>query len=122
MENIIKRHWNLSILAAVLFVQLIGLAYQVKTPVERGSTRLIRVWAVSMITPFEKGFVHSVDWVANGWHNYLYLRNVRKQNEQLRARRDHREIPDSVSVEIGGDDSDRLVGRESLDHDARRIN
>jgi rod shape-determining protein MreC len=84
MENIIKRHWNLSILAAVLFVQLLGLAYQVKTPVERGSTRLIRVWAVSMITPLEKGFVHSVDWVASGWHNYIYLRTVRKQNEQLR--------------------------------------
>src|SRR3954471_8424734 len=85
MENIIKRHWNLGILAAVLFAQLMGLAYQVKRPTDQGSMRLIRVWAVSAITPFEKGFVHSVDWVADSWHNYAYLRNVRQQNDELRG-------------------------------------
>ena len=84
MENIIKRHWNLSILALVLVAQLMALAYQVRKPTEHGSVRLIRLWAVSAITPFEKGFVHSVDGVANGWHNYVYLRNVRRQNDQLR--------------------------------------
>ncbi len=84
MENVLKRHGNITIVTAVLFVQLLALAYQVKRPSERGPIRLIRVWAVSAITPFEKAFVHSVDWTANTFHNYLYLRNVRKQNEQLR--------------------------------------
>lgn len=84
MENIIKRHWNLSILALVLFAQLMALAYQVRKPTERGPIRLIRLWAVSAVTPFGKVFVHSVDSVANGWHNYVYLRNVRRENDQLR--------------------------------------
>ena len=84
MENVLKRHWNIFILTGVLFVQLMGLAYQVKRTSETGPVRVLRVWAVSAITPFEKVFVHSVDGTANVWHNYLYLRNVRKQNEQLR--------------------------------------
>lgn len=84
MENVLKRHGNISILTAVLFVQLLGLAYQVKRPSERGPIRLVRVWAVSAITPFEKAFVYSVDWTTNTFQDYVYLRNVRKQNEQLR--------------------------------------
>lgn len=84
MENVLKRHWNIFILTGVLFVQLMALAFQVKRPTEHGPIRLARLWAVSAITPFEKVFVHSVDGTANVWHNYIYLRNVRKQNEQLR--------------------------------------
>lgn len=84
MENVLKRHGNITIFTAVLFVQLLALAYQVKRPTERGPVRVIRVWAVSAITPFEKAFVHSVDWTTNAFHNYIYLRNVRRQNEQLR--------------------------------------
>src|ERR1051325_6775866 len=84
MENIIKRHGNISILTAVLFFQLLALAYQVKRPTEHGPIPLVRLWAVSAVTPFEKAFVHSVDWVTSGWQNYAYLRNVRRQNDQLR--------------------------------------
>ena len=84
MENVLKRHGNITIFTAVLFVQLLALAYQVKRPTERGPVRVIRVWAVSAITPFEKAFVHSVDWTTSTFHNYVYLRNVRRQNEQLR--------------------------------------
>ncbi len=84
MENVLKRHWNIFILTGVMFIQLMALAYQVKRTTERGSIRVIRVWAVSAITPFEKVFVHSVDGVENFWHNYVYLRSVRKQNDQLR--------------------------------------
>jgi rod shape-determining protein MreC len=84
VENIIKRHGTATTLVVMLFVQLLALAYQVRKPTERGPVRLIRLWAVSAITPFEKGFVHSVDWVSSGWHNYAYLRNVRRQNDDLR--------------------------------------
>ena len=84
MENIIKRHGTATTLVVMLFVQLMALAYQVRKPTERGPVRLIRLWAVSAVTPFEKGFVHSVDWVSSGWHNYAYLRHVRRQNDELR--------------------------------------
>ena len=84
MDNVIKRNSNLAILAIVLFVQLMALAYQVKRPSQQGSTRLIRLWAVSLITPFEKAVVHSADWASNTWHGYIDLHNVRHENEQLK--------------------------------------
>ena len=84
MENIINRHRNLTILAAVLFAQILGLAVQVKRGTDQGTSRLIRIWAVSAITPIEKGVGHTSRWFADTWHNYLYLRGVRAQNRELR--------------------------------------
>ncbi len=54
METILGRFRNLIVLAAILFAQIVGLAVQVKRPAQQGDTRLIRVWAVSAITPLEK--------------------------------------------------------------------
>jgi rod shape-determining protein MreC len=42
------------------------------------------LWSISAITPFEKGVVHGQHGIFNGWSNYFYLRNVRKDNEHLR--------------------------------------
>jgi rod shape-determining protein MreC len=84
VENIISRHRNLSILAVVLFAQILGLAVQVRKNTDHGTSRLIRVWAVSAITPFEKAVVYTSRWFSNGWHDYVYLRRVRAQNAMLR--------------------------------------
>jgi rod shape-determining protein MreC len=84
VENIISRHRNLTILALVLFAQILGLAVQVKKGGDGGSTRLIRVWVVSAITPFEKGVVYGSRWFSSTWRNYVYLRSVIAQNEKLR--------------------------------------
>ena len=85
MESVLGRYRNLIILVGVLFLQVLGLAMQVKrsgNDVE--NTRLIRIWAVGAITPFERGLV----WIQNGasgiWHNYFYLRGVRAENRQLK--------------------------------------
>jgi len=84
MENIISRHRNLTVLAVVLFAQVLGLAFQVHKTTSRGADRLIRVWAVSAMTPFEKAVVHTTSWAADAWNGYFYLRNVSRQNQQLR--------------------------------------
>ncbi len=87
MENVISRFRNtanLIVLAAVLVLQVIGLAIQVQRPTESGSTRLIRVWAVSVVTPLTRSIVHTQDWFSNTWHNYIWLRDVRKENEDLK--------------------------------------
>lgn len=84
MENIIYRHRNLTILVVVLFAQVLGLAVQVHKTTNRGSDRLLRIWAVSAITPFEKAVVHTTSWASNTWHDYFYLRDVRRQNQELR--------------------------------------
>ena len=85
-KTCITRHRNLSVLVAVLFVQVFGLAVQVKRSSDRQQTRLIRFWSVSAITPLEQAIVHSRQGAIYGvWHNYLYLRGVRKENRDLKA-------------------------------------
>lgn len=81
------RYRNVSILAAAVFIQLIGLAYQVKKQTGTDSdesSRLLRVWTVSAITPLEKGIVRLQTGTSNLWHNYVYLRGVRQENRQLK--------------------------------------
>jgi rod shape-determining protein MreC len=84
VENIISRHRNLTILVAMLFAQVLGLAVQVKRPADQGTTRLLRVWTVSAITPVEKLVVHTGRFFSGVWHNYFYVRSLRTQNEALR--------------------------------------
>jgi rod shape-determining protein MreC len=81
--ELISRHRNLTILVAVLFAQVVGLAVQVKRPTEHGPTSLIRLWGVSLITPAENAVVHVQSWVVRVWRNYFYLRDVRRENERL---------------------------------------
>jgi rod shape-determining protein MreC len=84
MDNLMGRYRNVTILAAAIFIQILGLAIQVKRSTENQSTRLIRIWAVSVITPLEKFVVSTQTGVSDLWHNYFYLRGVRQENRQLR--------------------------------------
>src|SRR5438270_1129883 len=87
MESVLGRHRNLIILLGVLFLQALGLAVQVKrsSGSEAQDTRLIRIWAVGAISPFERGLVWIQTGTGNIWHNYFYLRGVRAENRQLKA-------------------------------------
>src|SRR5271166_5950181 len=85
MESVLGRYRNLIILVGVLFLQVLGLAVQVKRGSNEGQdTRLIRVWAVGAVTPFERGLVWIQSGTGNLWHNYFYLRGVRAENRQLK--------------------------------------
>src|SRR5215510_8255305 len=84
MESVLGRYKNLIVLVAVLFAQVLGLAVQVKRTTDTESYRLIRVWAVSAITPFEKVLVWIQTSTGNLWHNYFYLRGVRAENRELK--------------------------------------
>src|SRR3954467_2079301 len=83
MENLLHRYRNITILVAVVFAQLLGLAIQVRTNGDK-STRLIRVWAVGIITPVEKTIVWMQHGSGNLWHEYVYLRGVRQENRDLK--------------------------------------
>lgn len=93
MESVLGRYRNLVILVGVLFLQVLGLAVQVKRGGDaENNTRLIRIWTVSAITPLERGLV----WVQNGasnlWNNYFYLRGVRAENRQLKEEIEHMKL------------------------------
>src|SRR6266550_1293641 len=89
MENLISRYRNVTVLVAILFAQVLGLAVQVKRSGENESSRLIRVWVVNGITPFEKGIVGLQGGVGKLWRNYFYLRGVRKENYDLKQQIEH---------------------------------
>src|SRR6185437_12728535 len=88
MESFFTRFRNVLVLVAVLFAQTVGLAIQVRRPVESGApdsheVTLMRYWVVAVVTPFER-FFHAIGYNARGtWSNYIDLRNVRQQNHDL---------------------------------------
>jgi rod shape-determining protein MreC len=86
----LSRYKNILFLVAVLLVQVIGLAMQVRRPNPSGgdgtTVRLIRLWAINLISPPEK-VVHGTGTGVRGlWSNYLDLRHVRQQNQELKER------------------------------------
>jgi rod shape-determining protein MreC len=107
MENIITRYRNASFLVAVLFVQMLMLGVQVKRTDENRSTRLIRVWAVDAITPFEKLIVGIQHGVANLWHEYFYLRGVRQENRDLKQQIERMQL-EEVRLKNDADQARRL--------------
>ena len=84
MESVLGRYRNLVILVGVLFLQVLGLAVQVKRSSDTENTRLIRVWAVDLVTPFERVLIWAQNGSGNLWHSYVYLRGVRAENRQLK--------------------------------------
>ena len=86
MESVLGRYRNLIVLVLVLFSQVLGLAVQVKrgNANEGQDTRLIRIWAVGALSPFERSLVWIENSSHNIWHNYFYLRGVRAENRELK--------------------------------------
>jgi rod shape-determining protein MreC len=84
MDNLLTRYLNLIVLAGVLAAQIIGLGVQIKREDGMHSTRLVRIWTVSLITPFERIIVRSQTGMHDIWRNYLNLRGVRQENRELK--------------------------------------
>jgi rod shape-determining protein MreC len=92
MESFFTRYRSLVVLLAILMVQIMGLALQVRrTPDGRrtvdstdpGSVRLLRLWAEGLVSPSEKLVQYSKLGVSGLWQNYVDLRHVRQQNKDL---------------------------------------
>jgi rod shape-determining protein MreC len=85
METILTRYRNLTVLLIVVVAQLLFLAYQVRA---NKDDRLIRVWAVSAVTPMAGG-VDSIRHNTLGFlQDYFILLDVREQNRRLKAEND----------------------------------
>jgi rod shape-determining protein MreC len=85
MEALLSRYRNLTVLLVVVVAQLLYLAYQVKT---NRDERLIRVWAVTAVTPMA-GIVEAVRHNTIGFlEDYFILLDVREQNRKLKADND----------------------------------
>jgi rod shape-determining protein MreC len=85
MAAIPSRHKSLVLLLGVVVLQVLLLAVQIKRDSEG---RLIRVWTVGAVSPFERAGAYGVSRIRNTWNHYFALRNTSRDNEQLRREND----------------------------------
>lgn len=89
MRSITSRHRSLTLLAGVLAAQALLLAVQIR---REQKVRLIRVWAIEAVSPMGRGLTWSVGGGRGLWNNYIGLRHLRQDNEQLRAEIDRLQL------------------------------
>jgi rod shape-determining protein MreC len=105
MIAIPSRHRSLTLLAGVIIAQVLLLAVQIKR--ER-QVRLIRVWAVEMISPLQRIASWAIYGVENGWGGYIGLRRAQKDNEALHAEMDRLKVR-NAELEGRALEADRLA-------------
>jgi rod shape-determining protein MreC len=84
-DTIYSRHRPLSLLAALILLQVLLLAFQIK---RENNVRLVRYWAVQTLTPVERAGTWSFSKVSGVWHGYIGLKDARAQNERMQTELD----------------------------------
>jgi rod shape-determining protein MreC len=85
MVGIPSRHKSLFLLAGVIVLQVLLLAVQIRRD---SQGRLIRVWTVGAVTPFERAGATGVGGIRGAWRHYFALQNTSRENERLRHEND----------------------------------
>lgn len=80
METLLNRYRNLSVLLLLVVAQLLLLAWQVRAG---DDARLLRVWAVTAVTPLARGIEWMRGQTAFFFTDYVALRDVRTENRRL---------------------------------------
>ena len=81
MDFFLSRYRNLTVLLIVIVAQLLLIAYQVKT---NNNVPLIRVWAVTTVTPVETALELVRQYTWGFVEDYFVLLGVRSENEKLK--------------------------------------
>jgi len=85
MVAIPSRHKSLFLLAGVVLLQILLLAVQIRRD---SQGRLIRVWTVGAVTPFERAGATGVGGIRGAWRHYFALQNTSRENDRLRHEND----------------------------------
>jgi rod shape-determining protein MreC len=85
MAGIPSRHKSLVLLAGVIILQVVLLAVQIKRD---SQGRLLRVWTVGAVSPFERAGAKGIGNIRSTWSHYFALQNTSRDNEQLRRQND----------------------------------
>jgi rod shape-determining protein MreC len=108
--DFLRQYKNALFLIAILLAQAIALAVQVRRPLDAAkpdgpSVRLIRMWAMTAVTPVERA-THAIgSGAGHGWSDYIDLRHVRQQNKDLQQQLTR------VRIEEAAISEDALEGR-----------
>src|SRR5208337_1316745 len=82
VQAFIARHRPSFILAAVLVAQLLLLSFQIT---RNHDVRLIRVWAVALVDPFQRSLHGITDISVGAWRTYRNLLRAQQENQELRT-------------------------------------
>jgi rod shape-determining protein MreC len=101
-----SRPHSLTLLGVVLAAQMLLLAVQIK---REQQVRLIRVWAVELVTPVGRAAAWLTDGIGGGWSNYIALRHLRVENQQLHQQLDQMQLRDA-QLQGRAAEAERLAG------------
>jgi len=108
MESFFARYRNLVVLLAILMAQIAGLAVQVRRnstgtntldPSDPRGVRLIRLWGNAVISPPERLIHGTKIGLESMWTDYLDLRHVREQNQDLKKTVDRLRLEQAALLE-----------------------
>jgi rod shape-determining protein MreC len=80
VQAFIAHHRPFFILAAVLVAQLLLLSFQIT---RNHDVRLIRVWAVALVDPFQRSLRGITDISVGAWRTYRNLLRAQQENQEL---------------------------------------
>ena len=88
MDSFASRFRNVFVLVGLLLLQAIGLAVQIRRPVESGApdgrnVTLARSWVVGVVSPIEQLVHFAGHTLRFGWSDYIDLRDVRRKDAAL---------------------------------------
>jgi rod shape-determining protein MreC len=96
MDGLFSRYRNLSALLLLLAAQLILLAWQIKSD---GDTRLIRVWAVTAVTPLARGMEATRDGAGGFLARWFMAGTLERDNARLKRQTTQLEIRNQLLQE-----------------------
>ncbi|HME12445.1 MAG TPA: rod shape-determining protein MreC [Candidatus Acidoferrum sp.] len=85
MVGVPSRHKSIFLLGGMVLLQILLLAAQIKRDAQG---RLIRVWTVGAISPFERAGSYGIGSVRGTWGHYFALQNTSRENEELKHEND----------------------------------
>ncbi|HUK30752.1 MAG TPA: rod shape-determining protein MreC [Candidatus Acidoferrum sp.] len=105
MAAVPMRHRSLTLLGAVLLIQVLALAVQIRT---KSQGRLIRVWVVEVVVPFERAGNWTITKFRGVWNGYFGLIHTQRENAELHAEVDRLRIR-NTELESESAESARLA-------------
>src|SRR5256714_10277950 len=105
MVGVPSQHKSIVLLGGVILLQVILLAVQIK---RESQGRLLRVWTVGAVSPFERAGTKGILNIRDTWSRYFALQNTSRDNEQLRRENDQLKLQlNQLQAKAG--EADRLA-------------
>ena len=110
MASLPSRHRSLFLLGGVVLLQVLLLAIQIKAveSADGSKSRLIRVWSVSAVSPFERSGAWGIGKIRDTWRHYFALSDTARENETLRRENGQLKL-DVMQLQGKSAEADRLA-------------